>query len=144
MPEAAKWGLDSALGRLPRWMAAVAIAGGLLLLASGRAHSAAGFSLGALAAILAYAWLHQAVATALRTTDGQTPRGTLLKFAMRYPLLIVVVVLFYQTGWLPLGAVIAGLFVPLAGALIECGIFLAGSLRGGHAPSPQSDTATRC
>ena len=138
MPDAAKLGLDSALVRLPRWMAGVAVAGGLLLLVSGRLQWAAGFSLGALVAILAYGWLHQAVGTALHATDGRTPRGTLLKLAMRYPLLIILVVLFYETGWLPLGSVIAGLFVPLAGALAEGGVFLAGALRGALRDEPRA------
>ncbi len=112
--------LDRAEARLPRWMAAAAavVAGGAL--AMGHARFAGGFALGSLVAILGYSWLHQAIGSALAFTEGRIPKGLVVKFAVRYPLLLGVVYLFYRTGWLPFEAVLAGLMVPVAGALLEC------------------------
>jgi ATP synthase I chain len=121
--------LDSAAARLPRWMAAASVAGTLAALVSGHALWAGGFALGAGIAILAYWWLHQAVAFALDAGSGRPPSGTMTKLLIRYPLALGVVAFFYWTGWLNLSAVIAGLFVPLAGAIIECLILVGSSLR---------------
>jgi hypothetical protein len=38
---------------------------------------------------------------------------------VRYPLAFAAVYFFYKTGWLPFQAILAGLFVPLGGVLIE-------------------------
>jgi len=119
--------LDSALARLPRWMWGVAILSALAALVAGQARFAVGFAAGATAAILAYHWLHRAVAAALDSTEARPARTLMLKFAMRYPMLVLTVILCYQTGWLSLRGVIAGLFVPAAGALIE-GTVLAGGI----------------
>jgi hypothetical protein len=124
--ETDKW-LDEAAERLPRWIAGVAIVSSLAALVTGHARFAAGFAVGSTAAMLAYRWLHRAVATALDSTESRPARVLMLKFAMRYPLLVIVVVLCYQTGWLPLRGVVAGLFVPAAGAIIE-GLVLAGTI----------------
>lgn len=118
--------LDSAAARLPRWMAAVSIAGTLAALVSGHSLWTGGFALGAGIAMLAYRWLHQAVAAALDAGSSRPPSGTMTKLLLRYPLALGVVALFYFTGWLSLSGVITGLFVPLAGALIEC-LFVIGS-----------------
>ena len=134
MPEIAESTLDSAAARLPGWMAGVALASTLAALATGHGRFAAGFAVGSTAAILAYRWLHRAVAIALDSTGPRPARALMVKFAMRYPLLVVVVVLCYQTGWLPLPGVIAGLFVPAAGALIGC-MTLLGRMLTGHSRS---------
>jgi ATP synthase I chain len=118
--------LDSAMARLPRWMAGVSVAGVLAASVAGHARWALGFGVGSCVAILAYRWLHRAVAAALDTGHGRPPSGTMTKLVIRYPLLVGVVAFFYWTGWLSLSAVIAGLFVPLAGALLEC-LILVGS-----------------
>ena len=119
--------LDSAAARLPRWMAGVSVAGMLTALALGRVRWGLGFGVGSCVAILAYRWLHRAVAAALNTGNGRLPNGTLTKLFIRYPLLVGVVAFFYWTGWVNLSAVIAGLFVPLTGALIECVVLLGSS-----------------
>lgn len=118
--------LDSSVARLPRWMAAVSATGTLAALVSGHARWALGFGLGSCVAILAYRWLHRAVAAALDAGSGRPPSGTMTKVLLRYPLLLLVLAFFYWTRWLSLSAVIAGLFVPLAGALLEC-LILVGS-----------------
>jgi hypothetical protein len=112
--------ISPAEARLPRWMAGVAAAGTLIALASGHGRMAAGFLLGAATAVLAYSWLHQTVAALLDLGRTRVPKRMVLKVAIRYPLAFGLMYLFYRTGWVPLPAVIAGLFVPAAGALIEC------------------------
>lgn len=112
--------LDGAEARLPRWMAAAAAVVAGASLAMGHARFAGGFALGSLVSILGYSWLHQAVAQALSLGRTRVPKGLVLKFAIRYPLLLGVVFLFYRTGWLSFDAVLAGLMVPVAGAMLEC------------------------
>ena len=129
--------LDSAAARLPRWMVAVTVGGMLTALASGHARWALGFGAGSCVAILAYRWLHRAVAAALDTGGGRPPSGTMTKLFIRYPLLLGVVAFFYFTGWLSLSAVITGLFVPLAGALIECLVLVGSALYTGAFRSTQ-------
>jgi len=128
MPAAAEFRVDSALSRLPRWMAGVSLTGGFLLLLSGRARFAGGFAVGALVAVLAYWWLYRALAAALDSGEGRMPGRAMAELALRYPLMFGVVAVVRWTGWLPFTAVIAGLLVPLAGALIECAILAAGIL----------------
>ena len=127
--------LDSAVTRLPRWMVGVSVAGMLAALASGHARWALGFGMGSCVAILAYRWLHRAVAVALDVATGRPPSGTMTKLLIRYPLLVGVVAFFYWSGWLSLSAVIAGLFVPLAGALMECAVLVASAFVRDHASS---------
>ena len=131
MPTETIRGLDPARGeaRLPRWMTAVGAVAIITLLASGHARVAAGFALGAAVAILNYRWLHQAVATLLGAAEPRVPRRVILKFAVRYPLAFAGVYLFYRTGWLPFGAVMAGLFVPVAAVLVEAVIQVWDGLR---------------
>jgi ABC-type dipeptide/oligopeptide/nickel transport system permease component len=98
-----------------------ACAGVVLLaaLASGRASFAAGFALGAALAILNYFWLHQAVAALMTAGKSRPPKHVVAKFLIRYPLAFAAVWVFYKTGWLPFAAILAGLFVPVAGVSIE-------------------------
>jgi ATP synthase I subunit len=112
--------LDRAEARLPRWMAAAAALVAGAALAMGHARFAGGFALGSLVSILGYSWLHQAIERALTFNQGRLPKGLVVKFAVRYPLLLGAVFLFYRTGWLPFNAALAGLMVPVAGAMLEC------------------------
>jgi hypothetical protein len=128
--------LDSAASRLPRWMAGVSVGGTLAALLSGHTRWAGGFALGASIAMLAYRWLHQAVAVALDGGSSRPPSGTMTKLFLRYPLALGVVAFFYWTGWLSLSGVITGLFVPLAGALVECLTLVGRSLVSGRASGP--------
>jgi len=116
--------LDKAEARLPRWMALSATAVFVAALATEHVRFGGGFALGAVLAILAYSWLHQAIAATLNAdrvgTGRRLPKRMVAKFLIRYPLAFGGVYLFYRTGWLPFEAVLAGLFVPVAGVLIEC------------------------
>lgn len=119
---------------------AVAAAGALVALLTRHGRLAGGFAVGATVGILAYAWLHQGVAAALDSGESRVPKRMVLKLAIRYPLALGVLYLFYRTGWLPFEAVVAGLLVPAAGAFIEClyqaGQGLFGSGAGETAPAP--------
>jgi ABC-type dipeptide/oligopeptide/nickel transport system permease component len=100
----------------------MALCAGTVLLAavaSGRGSFAAGFGLGAALAILNYFWLHQAVVGLMTAGQSRPSKWVVAKFLVRYPLAYGAVWVFYKTGWLPFLAILAGLFVPVAGALIE-------------------------
>lgn len=111
--------LTRAEARLPRWMLAVAVLGILAAGVIAGPRFALSLALGAALAILNYYWLHQAIEVLLRGGQARVPRMVVAKFALRYPLAIGGLFLIYKTGWLPFGAILAGLFVPVAGVLIE-------------------------
>ncbi len=108
--------------RLPRWMAAFALGGVAATFLAGSLRIAAGFALGAALGMLNYFWLHRAVETLLSQDRARLPKSVLAKFALRYPLAFGAVYLFYRTGWLPFAALLAGLFVPVGGVLVEAAV----------------------
>jgi len=100
-------------------MAGLTVAGMVVTLALGELRIAAGFGLGAGVALLGYSWLHKAV-VGLMDARRERPSNLMLGMLMiRYPLAIAVVFVFYRGNWLPFEAVLAGLFVPIAGAFAE-------------------------
>jgi hypothetical protein len=105
--------------RLPRWMLGIAAAGTVATFIAAPARFAGGFAVGAALAILGYLWLHEAVDKLLAAAPERLPWGTIVRFALRYPLALGAVYAFYRTGWLAHQAVLAGLFVPVAGAFVE-------------------------
>ena len=118
--------LESAEARLPRWMAGFAVAGTLAAFVLQDARVAGGFALGAAIAILGYSWLHKAVVAMMNAGQVKPSMMMLGKFLVRYPLAAVVLFVFYRENWLPIEALVTGLFVPVAGALAES-IFQVGS-----------------
>jgi|SRR5579872_3049008 len=111
--------LEQAEARLPRWMAGIAAAGTALFFALGHARAAAGFALGAAIAIIGYNWLHQIVVALVEQSGARPSRLLIGKLLIRYPLAVVAVFIFYREAWLPFEAVLAGLFIPAAGAIAE-------------------------
>ena len=111
--------LAQAEARLPRWMVGLACAVTMGILLFGHARFGAGFALGSALAILNYFWLHQAVEALMSGGQVRPPAAVFAKILVRYPLAFAAVYLFYKTGWLPFQAILAGLFVPLGGVLIE-------------------------
>ena len=111
--------LAQAEARLPRWMLAVAGVGTVTILVSTHVRFGAGFAIGAGLAILSYLWLHQGVKAVMSAGQMRPSAALFAKILIRYPLAFAVVFLFYKTGWLPFQAILAGLFVPLGGVLIE-------------------------
>ena len=124
--------LDRAETRLPRWMGAIAGLGILVFLLLGRGRMAGAFALGAGISILGYRWLAQAVKAALDAGEQGVPRRVVLNLALRYPVAFGAVLVFYETHWLPFMGVLAGLFVPFAGALVESLVLLGKMIRTEH------------
>lgn len=102
----------------------------LACLLAGQARLAAGLALGCGVALVGYWWLYRGIRAAFDSGRARAPLGVFIRLALRYPLAIGAVVLFDRTGWLPARAVMAGLFAPLAGMLIECAVLAAQSLYG--------------
>jgi len=111
--------VTQAEARLPRWMLILAVAGASGILLSAHLRSSAGFAVGAGLGILNYLWLHQAVEAMMSAGQMHPSKAVFVKILLRYPFAFGAVYLFYATGWLPFQAILAGLFVPLGGALIE-------------------------
>lgn len=121
--------IDSMLGRLPRSIAGVSAAAVLACLLAGQARFAAGLALGCGVAWLGYWWLYRGIRAAFDSGNARAPIGVFIRLALRYPVAIGAVLLFDRTGWLPARAVMAGLFAPLAGVVIECAVLALQSLR---------------
>jgi len=122
--------IDSMLARLPRSIAGVSGAAVLACLLAGQARLAAGLALGCAVALLGYWWLYRGIRAAFDSGNARAPIGVFVRLALRYPLAIGAVLLFDRTGWLPARAVMAGLFAPLAGAVIEFLVLAMQHLRG--------------
>jgi hypothetical protein len=111
--------LARAEARLPRWMFVAAVLGALVTAVTVGLQFALGLSLGAALAILNYFWLHQAIETLMWAGHSRVPRMVLAKVVVRYPAAIALLYLLYKSGWFSFPAILAGLFVPVAGVLIE-------------------------
>lgn len=111
--------LVRAQARLPWLMMGLGVVATLAVLVAGRFQFAAGFALGAALAILNFHWLHQTVGNLFAAGQVRLPGLVITKFILRYPLAFAALYLFYKTGWLPFAAILAGLFVPVGGILIE-------------------------
>jgi hypothetical protein len=121
--------LAQAEARLPRWMVGLACAITMGILLFGHARFGAGFALGSALAILGYLWLHEAVDGLMSAGQTRPPKRVLAKVFVRYPLAFAAVYLFYWTGWLPATAILAGLFVPGGGVVIEAAVLIRHGLK---------------
>ena len=111
--------LARAEARLPRWMMLCGFLALIVILLYRQFTIALGFGLGAALGILNYYWLHEAVEMLAKAGQSRIPKLLVAKFLIRYPLAFGLVFLFLKIGWLPPMAILAGLFVPVAGVLIE-------------------------
>ena len=111
--------LVRAEARMPRWMIGTALIGASSALAAGFPRVALGFSVGALFGILNFLWLHQTVVALMDAQKARVPVIVAVKMMARYPLCWMVMFWFYKSNWAPVLAVVSGLLVPGAGALIE-------------------------
>ncbi len=114
---------------LLQWMGGIAGLAMFVLLVLGWASMAGAFAVGAGISILGYHWLAQAVKAALNAGEQGIPKGILRNLVLRYPVAFGTVLLFYETHWLPFTGVLAGLFVPFAGALAESLVLLGRLIR---------------
>ena len=111
--------LARAEARMPRWMMLCGFLTLLVILVCRQFTIAIGFALGAALGILNYYWLHDAVEALVKAGQSRIPKSVLAKFLIRYPVAFGLVLVFFKTGWLPPMAILAGLFTPVAGVLIE-------------------------
>jgi hypothetical protein len=105
--------------RLPRWMMLCGFLALVVILLCRQFMMAIGFGLGAALGILNYYWLHEAVEALVTAGQTRVPKLLVAKLLIRYPLAFGLLILFFKTGWLPPMSILAGLFVPVAGLLIE-------------------------
>jgi hypothetical protein len=110
-------------------MMGFAVAGTLAALLVEGPRAAGGFALGAAIAMLGYSWLHKAVVGLMNAGRVRPTKMMLGKLLVRYPLAIGVLFVFYHENWLPIEAVVLGLFVPMAGALAESVFQIGSALR---------------
>lgn len=127
-------------------MAGVAAGGVIALLITGHSRWAGGFAAGSAVSLLGYRWMQSAVELALAQSEIRPARATAAKLVIRFPLMLGILILLHWTGWLPLGPVVTGLFVPVAGVIAEILYLLAsGAARGPSAPgveiAPPMDAA---
>ena len=120
--------LARAEARMARWMMLCGFLALMVILLCRQFMIAFGFALGAALGILNYYWLHEAVQVLVRAGQSRIPKLVVAKFLIRYPLAFGLVIVFFKTGWLPPIAILAGLFVPVAGVLIEAIIQLGDGL----------------
>ena len=111
--------LARAEARLPRWMMLCGLLALIVILACRQFSIAVGFGLGAALGILNYYWLHKAVEALAKAGQSRVPKSVVAKFLIRYPLAFGLLFFFFKTGWLPPVSILAGLFVPVVGILIE-------------------------
>jgi hypothetical protein len=111
--------LARAEARLPCWMVLCGCLALVVILLCRQFTVAFGFAFGAALGILNYHWLHEAVEALAQAGQSRIPKLLVAKFLLRYPLAFGLVIFFFKTGWLPPMAILAGLFVPVGGVLIE-------------------------
>jgi ABC-type dipeptide/oligopeptide/nickel transport system permease component len=128
--------LARAEARLPRWMVLCGCLALAVILLCRQFTVALGFALGTALGILNYHWLHEAVEALALSGQSRIPKLLLAKFLVRYPLAFGLVIFFFKTGWLPPMAILAGLFVPVAGLLVEAIVQLGGGLFSGRYSPP--------
>ncbi len=120
----------AAVRRIYRWMAACAVAGTFVLFIWKGPRFGGGFAIGAALSILNFHWMKGAVdALAARSLAGAglrpalgagfKPAATVVKFVLRYALIIAAGYAIFRTSVLSLSAFLAGLFVFVAGVLAE-------------------------
>jgi hypothetical protein len=115
--------------RLSRWMVLIAVAGMAGLLIMGRGRAGLGFGIGAFFGVLNYHWLRQSVEALGNAAAVRPPRKVIVKFVVRYPVVIVALYLLYRTRWLPFMTIIYGLLVPATAILIESPFLIREGLR---------------
>jgi hypothetical protein len=124
--------LARAEARMPRWMMLCGFLAFTVILLCGQLRIATGFALGAALGILNYYWLREAVEALAKAGQSRVPKSVVAKFLIRYPLAFGLVLVVFKAGWLPPVAILAGLFVPVAGVLIEAIIQLGEGLLSPH------------
>jgi hypothetical protein len=109
------------------WMTlAFGLAGAVFVLLRWGWRPAAGVALGAALAWLNFRWLKQGVSALVKVSTAQAnaeharvPVSIYVKFFGRFALLLVVVYVILSRSWMPVAAVLGGLFAVVAAVMIE-------------------------
>jgi hypothetical protein len=109
------------------WMTlAFGLAGAVFVLHRWGGRPAAGVALGATLAWLNFRWLKQGVSALVKVSTAQAnaeharvPVSIYVKFFGRFALLLVVVYVILSRSWMPVAAVLGGLFAVVAAVMIE-------------------------
>jgi hypothetical protein len=109
------------------WMTlAFGLAGAVFVLLRWGGRPAAGVALGAALAWLNFRWLKQGVSALVKVSTAQAnaeharvPVNIYVKFFGRFALLLVVVYVILSRSWMPVAAVLGGLFAVVAAVMIE-------------------------
>jgi hypothetical protein len=118
--------------RLRRWMILISVAGIAVLFIIGHGRAGLGFAVGALFGVVNYNWLRQSVEALANTGTVRPPKRVIIKFALRYPLVIMALYLLYRARWLPFKTIIYGLLVPAGAILIESPFLIGEALRASN------------
>ena len=78
-----------------------------------------GLVLGGGLALLNYKWLHSSLREALSAGSEKAPRGTLIKFVVRWLVIAAAAWAANKTGYFNPVAILAGLFAPAAAVIVE-------------------------
>ncbi len=125
---------QAAEGRLKQWMLLAALLGLIAAAYWGGFRPALAFAAGAAVALLNFRWMHQVVRALMEAAAARPSGWVIARFLVRYPLAFAGVYLCYKTGWLPFAWVLYGLFVPVAGVLVEACLQTTLLLRSGTEP----------
>jgi len=112
--------LSRSVARMKRGMAALSIAGVLLLFIWRGWHWGLGFALGAVASWLNFRWLKKLVDTLGEAATGQRPRNRVaVMLGLRYLLLAAAGYAILRYSEVSLPAALVGLFVSAAAVIVE-------------------------
>ena len=78
-----------------------------------------GLVLGGALALLNYKWLHSSLRAVLAAGSQKAPRGTMIKFVVRWLVIAAVAWAANRTGYFDAIAILAGLFAPAVAVMIE-------------------------
>ena len=115
--------------RMLRWMIALAALAIIALLATGRFQVTLAFAIGAALGALNFHWLWQTGRILMESQTARVPRMTIFLIILRYPLSFAGLFILCYTRWLNPLPVIAGLFVPSGGVLLESLLMVREDLR---------------
>ena len=127
--------LARAEARLPRWMVLCGVVALIAMLLYRQVMIAARLWLGRRTGNLKLLLAARGGGGVSNAGQARIPRLLVAKFLIRYPLAFGVVIFFFKTRWLPPMAILAGLFVPVAGLLIEAIVQIGGGLAS-HPSAP--------
>ena len=115
--------------RMLRWTIALAILGVIPILVIWRFQVALAFAIGATLGALNFHWLWQTGRVLMESQTARVPRMTIFLIILRYPLSFAGLFILCYTRWLSPLPVIAGLFVPSGGVLLESLLMVREDLR---------------